>query len=72
MESWGTWHRAKEPIYGFYPYGGWYGGKNGMILMYRYSVQLTIFNLIPFSDFGKAYDAFSTGNIQKLFIFLQD
>ena len=27
MESWGTWHRAKEPIYGFYPYGGWYGGK---------------------------------------------
>jgi len=27
LESWGRWHRTKELIEGFYPYGGWYGGK---------------------------------------------
>ena len=26
-EALGRWHRSKETIQGFYPYGGWYGGK---------------------------------------------
>merc|ERR1719348_560525 len=27
LEGLGRWHRSKETINGFNPYGGWYGGK---------------------------------------------